>query len=189
MKMQEIEKGIYRYNGELCSCNDNPLILVHPWYNKGNQKFKIHKQNIPYILRARGYLRNLENLLKKSSERNVVLFEEIILANNVPESKKFFKSELLENLENSLKRIINLRGEGGLYGISTYKGSPKPFFNSWESALKFIKSLSNNVELSGGYLNRSRHYDSYTGCAGVVYEKLLKDNFKVKLAKSCCFIS
>lgn len=185
--MKEIDKGIYRYNGELGSCNDNPLILVHPWYDEGTQEFKVYKQKVPYVLRARGYLKNLENLLKKSSEREIVLFEGIPFNDTQLQLREFSQEELLKDFIDSWKRIISLRGNKGLYGIITFKKDPQPFFKSWESALKFIKSLSNNVELSGGYLSKSPYYGSYEGCAGVVYGKLLKDKFKVKLAKGCCF--
>ena len=186
--MQEIHKGVYRCNGELNTCNNEPLIVVHPWYNEKTNTFEIHdEKNISYSLRIRGYLKNLKRLLENSSKRNVVLFEGNPLTNLEKDLEKFSELELLKTLENSWKRIINLRGDRGLYGLVTYKDGPKPLFKSWKSTFRLIKSLSSTVELSGGSLGKTCYKNCYDGCAGLVYEKLLKNNFKVKLAKGCCF--
>jgi len=201
--MQEIEKGIYRYDGELNTCNEEPLILMHPWHDEGKNNFKLyHGNEISTSLKDLGYLKNLERLLKESCKRNVVLFEGVPFNYSQLQLRDFSQEKLLKNFMNSWKRIINLRGDKGLYGIVTYQKSSVPFFSSWDFKKReyitisnpwliifnFIRGLSNNLEVAGGYIKDPAPLGfNSLGCLESFCRKARKNKFKVKLAKGGCF--
>ena len=173
--MKEIQQDIYRYDGELRS-DRTPLVLVHPWYDEdtGNE-FKVYKEPLgPFSFlsfRRRDYLKNLRRLLRKSSDRNIFLFEEA------------------EEAEKSSERVYDLTGDTkGIYIIKTRLGNPVPLTSTWQDVIGYIGKFSRDseVDVAGGYVNEYLTGDYY-GCAGTTYEKFKARGIKPSFVKGCCF--
>ncbi len=172
--MENIGFGIYRYNGELVNPRESPLILVHPWYDD----FMISKSDkrpssILTLLYKRKYLRNIDNLLKKSQNRNIILFEE----------------KPNKRIENSFKKIKRLAGGSGLYAVRTIERGciPDNVADSWDETIELIRTFSNTLDLAGGYLWKD--YSKFSGCLGETYNQLKKNDFNLNFVKGCCFTS
>ena len=177
--MEKIKGSIYRYDGKLES-DKTSLVLVHPWYEEFGNRFKIFKElesTSNSLFSSESYKNNLANLLNNSSDRNIFLFEENVMA------------------EESCKRIYNMTGRSrGIYAIKTKEGSPSPFEDSWENVMNFMEQFSNDVDIAGGYVNNFKIEGNppsviraYSACAGTVYEEFKKRGFKPSLVEGCCF--
>src|SRR4030042_3103409 len=150
--MKKTLKGVYRYDGEIENTSNKPLILVHPWYEEGINKFNVFKSEIKDFFLSKGYKHNLDMLLSESYDRNIFLFE----------------GEFSE--KKSCRRILEKRGGKGLYVIQTHPDGPAPLFSSWNSILRFIKDFNSQVDIAGGYVCRDS--EGYYGCLGLVYHEL-----------------
>jgi len=171
--MKKIQEGIYQYGAELKNPSDRSLVLVHPWYGEGINNLRAWNifDYSSYSLHSSedSYLYNLYNLLYKSSDRNLFLFEE----------------KPKRNVEKTCKRIIGLRkSDIGIYAICTKSDDPTPSRSTWESVLDFIYNFSNKIDVAGGYVWGEKNNQ---GCAGHVYMRLKDNNFDVRLVDSCCF--
>jgi hypothetical protein len=174
--MEKISESIYRYDGKLES-DKKPLVLVHPWFEEGKHRFKVYLENpTPFSslhFRRNSYQKNLIDLLRKSADRNIFLFEEYGIA------------------EKNCNRVSNLtKKTQGIYTIKTHSANPLPLNNLWGDVIEFIKEFSNEVDIAGGYLDletRPKSKKDFNGCAGIVYEKLKENGIKPYFVKGCCF--
>lgn len=170
--MEEVENGIYLYDGKMKSYSGKrPLVLVHPWFNEGHNKFREYGSST-----NGNYLGNLEGLLRDSYDRDIFLFEE-------SDDSDFGIKKLNEGLD----RILALRGKSeGLYGICTYEEDPEPHISSWEEVMGFMRGFSDSLDLAGGKV-LSFDLPESRGCLG--YAKYMFDNFEfsTRLIRGCCF--
>ena len=169
--MIEVEKGIFRFDGEL-NTREKTLILVHPW-------FPIHYEE-PYEVfpvgflgffgfNKPGYLKNLEKLLSLH-KGNKFVFEE--------------NSRVQETAE----KIALLSGRReGLYLTATFdddKASSVPLNTDYKSIANLLRRFGKKLIFAGGYIY-DRNMDN-RGCLGGVYDSLKETGFAVKLLRGGC---
>lgn len=161
IKMIEVQKGIYRMDGELEKVSDRSLVLVHPWYDEGHNSFRLYEG-------TGSYKDNLDKLIELSFVRNLILFEEIDICGK------------------TFKKVRSIRkSQKGLYIVPTIKGDPFPKYSSWQVVLNFLKSVDTEFNLAGGYLTNGSN--GLGGCAGHFGNILIFNAIRVKFLKDCCF--
>lgn len=170
IKMEEIKKGIFRYEKTLDSV-EKPLILVHPWYSDRNNKFKVSYGEV-----GEGYLKNLEKLLKMSKNRNIFLFEE----------SSHFEDSYKGAIEN-ISKISDLRkNSDGIYFLRTNYNNPIPSVASWRDVALVLKNISDKFDIAGGYYWNNPHVFS-RGCMGYAKYELRENGIKSDAVPGCCF--
>jgi hypothetical protein len=199
--MIEVEKGIYRLDGELANPNGRPLILVHPWYEERwpnrEASFRLwggsqisgwsdsNKKGYPKLFydglaRIGGmnltanYLNNLETLLKNSANQPVIVLEESKIS------------------DKTTKRICDVRGSKGLYLVPTQSDEPLPTKTDLDAVRKYVKTLGNEFWFAGGQISipafEYEHAEQkWTGCLGVAFEIISQKGREGNVVLGCCF--
>lgn len=163
--MIEVQKGIYRLDGELINPSGRPLILVHPWFDGANGDYTTASRN-------GNYQKNLTELLKSRRESNIFVFEE---------SPK---------LRVTSQRISRIAGAKGRYFVETKPGKGFPLNSCEEDIANFLSESGYEFDFAGGYLRNGLSKGwPLRGCLGQVMMFLGSRGISGRTIEECCFIN
>lgn len=161
--MIEVQKGIYRLDGELKSPVGRPIVLVHPWYY-GTQADAYETVK----LEAGSYLDNLERWLESRKNANIFIFEESL--------KLGFTS----------KYLAKIAGSKGRYFILTLPFDPLPAETDFTTVAEFLENFDYDFEFAGGLLYNLSGM-RMGGCLGSAMKRLGARGISGKTVEECCF--
>lgn len=166
--MKEIQPGIFSEEKELVKLADKPLVLVHPYFgDHGSPSFFCVEDGSA----GRGYLSNLDKLLKNSKDRNIFVFE--------------IESEL----ERTRQKISISSGLEGKYFITTIgnanNAEATPLHSGWDEVNYFLGNFGKDFLFAGGYIGFSLFGEDFGGCLGGAYHSLSKNKNGQFFLPSC----